>query len=227
MDEILIKDFLQQLVEVHGETSMSMKMHSLSHLVANCFDHGPVYKNSSYEFENSIRLFKNLCHNHIIPAKQIFHRTMEIWELKKQKNALAKHQLEFKIFDKHLRRAEIKKVRFRGTYYGVARKDAFFAHHDGKELRYYMITEIRASGQSAKHITFKTRKLNRLKTYVEPLKSELLGIFLWKNGTFEEGIFQLKISDFKFKLCVLPVDTVGMEAFVTLPMSEIVWNSEF
>ena len=118
-------------------------------------------------------------------------------------------------------------MRFRGTYYGVARKDAFFAHHDGKELRYYMITEIRASGQSAKHITFKTRKLASLKTYVEPLKSELLGIFLWEDKTFEEGIFELKISDFLFKLCVLPVETVGMKTFVTLPMSDIVWNSEF
>ena len=90
-----------------------------------------------------------------------------------------------------------------------------------------MITEIRASGQSAKHITFKTRKLANLKTYVEPLKSELLDIFLWEDEKFEEGIFELKIRDFKFKLCVLPVETVGMKTFVTLPMSDIVWNSEF
>ena len=126
-------------------------------------------------------------------------------------------QKEFKIFAK---RGEIKRVRNKGISYGrgLERKDAFFAGHDG---RYYMIQEIFASGKSAQDVNFEAKKLVITHSYAEPFNSEILGIFLWTLDNFEEGIFKRKISDFKHKLCVLPVDMKEFKTFVTLPMSEV------
>ena len=162
-----------------------------------------------------------LCHSHIVPAKQIFNRTMEIWELKKQKHALNPQELKFKIFGERPR-GGIKKVRFRGIYYGLEHKDAFFAAKDVNNVtRYHKIIAISKSGSSAEHITFKVKRLVLAPGYEEPFASKLLGIYRWDVDKFTEGILHYKIRDFLFKLCVLPIETVRMKTFVTLPMSEI------
>ena len=218
----LVKNFLQAFEAMHTRARLSMKMHRLSHLVDNCHRFGPLYKHCAYPFEGFIHFLKALCHSPILPAQQIFNRTMELWQFRQDHGVLEPQPREFKVFRKA---GVVEKVRFKGITYGLNDKDAYFAHHDPKdeEPRYYKIIDIIAPGESAKHVQFTAKKLAITENYADPCDSGLLGIFTWPANEFEEELFVRKISDFIFKVCVLPINS-DLTVFVALPMSDILDN---
>ena len=199
-----------------------MKMHRLSHLVDNCQRFGPLYKHCAYPFEGFIHFLKTLCHSPVLPAQQIFNRTMELWQFRQDHGVLEPQPREFKVFRKA---SVVEKVRFKGITYGLNDKDAYFAHHDPKdeEPRYYKIIDIIAPGESEKHVQFTAKKLAITENYADPCNSGLLGIFTWPANEFEEELYVRKISDFIFKVCVLPINS-DLTVFVALPMSDILEN---
>lgn len=76
----LFVDFIEDHIEIHGESSITMNIHNTSHVVDDVENLGPLDTISAYEFENSLHHLKLRLRQCNKPLQQIARRLSEMAE---------------------------------------------------------------------------------------------------------------------------------------------------
>lgn len=77
----LIKDYIHQFKVIYGRDSVSSNVHNLCHLTEDVKKFGPLFKISSYKFENFLGYIKSLLRSGNKPLSQIAKRMTELNEM--------------------------------------------------------------------------------------------------------------------------------------------------
>lgn len=96
LSDMLLRDYIEQYIQIYGIDSITSNVHNLCHLVDDVKRFGPLPNISAYPFENRLSYIKRLVRNGNRPLAQFAKRLNKL--------SHAKNQKKIKIIYPHLSR---------------------------------------------------------------------------------------------------------------------------
>lgn len=84
--ENILKDYIEQYIELYGIDAIGSNVHNLCHLVADVRRFGSLPSISSYPFENKLYCIKNLLRHGNRPLAQVANRIVELQSVMRETN---------------------------------------------------------------------------------------------------------------------------------------------
>lgn len=200
----LFIDFIENHIEIHGESSITINIHNLSHVVDDVEMFGPLYTISAYEFENclyQIKLKRKQCSK---PLQQVACRVSEVaaalentgFELKEKFPQL---DYPFQLPENHLA-YRLMKYKPGVTLSSAHRnkKDNWFLTSNNRIVEFHFITEDRG------RLKIRGSALKKMYNFFQqPFDSKRLNIFLSDGEKHNAEYFD--INTIKAKMFCLPI----------------------
>lgn len=196
----LFNDFIENHIEIHKESSITMNIHNTSHVVDDVEIFGPLHTFSAYEFENSLHQLKLRLQQCNRPLQQIARRICELASASKasilkpaNEYPQCKHQLA--VFDDNI---AFKEVKFKeNSILSAKNADKWFLTKDNEIVEFHFILKKRE-----KYVIRGSALKNIQNFYEKPFTSKHLNIFS-SDGQLKDFQYY-DINAIKAKMFCLP-----------------------
>ena len=225
--EARLKDFVGMAVQLYGQHFISFNVHSLIHLPKNVEhweEYGPLYSNSAYPFENLLQTIKGLISAKRYMLQQAVKRLDE-----KNRNEFAKNKVEdppIIVKEKHTQGPLI--TPFNGEQYGKVQLGKILltrslpdnvvlvcVSNEPERLTVFQIHNITKFENDEIFLIGKTFQ-TETDYFKYPLGS--MRIHTFKVSCPIENFVSKKLSEVKFKACMLPSFIEGENSFIVSPL---------
>ncbi|KAK3928289.1 DNA-directed RNA polymerase subunit gamma [Frankliniella fusca] len=191
--EVLIRAFVEYSAAIFGQHFVVYNVHSLTHLPAECREHGTLDSFGAFPYENELKNIKQTLRSGYKPLEQIVKRDSE--RTVKKSIALKSRVNEVQLFqplrDGPRRQCgnQFQRVSVNGVSFKSGPKDSCFMTNDGGVA---VIENIILRGDN--DIVFCARRFNVAESYYNyPLHSSCLGIFKVSELNEDTELFPLEV----------------------------------